>query len=618
MKKSFIVQFTILIALFVITNLVKTAPGDRIEEIFGQAGGIRVDLTGDQTIFQSSPDDLPPRMGGTLVKAESAEPENLNYYTSTSAAASRYLDYIYEPLVNYDFKTWKYDRPVLAEKFEISPDQKTYTFHLHKNITWQDGQPLTAADVLFSLKAMMNPYVDDAPLRAYYRNVVAAAVPDKYTFRVRTSDTYFLNLQYLGGFAVLPKHQWDPQGMLDRFSVNDLKDPRVFANESDIKEWADAFNTNPLNRPVGENPSKLIGSGPYEFGRWVTGEYMLLVRNRHYWNTGGSYIPGFSEKGGYLDTIIVKSITDPTAMLTALKAGEVDFLPRMRAIQYFEQTNTPDFLKRFQKVTFVVPAYSYLGWNNDRPYFSDKRVRRAMTMLIDRDAYNKYIGYNLGIPTIGPFYPYSPQYNHNIKRWPYDPDQSVKLLEEAGWVDHDGDGIRDKDGVPFKFIFSVSAGSKSSKELALMMKEDLKKIGIVVSIRQLEWSVYVENLRDRQFDCVMLLWIGGLQNDPYQIWHSDNIGNRGSNYIGFRNAEADSLILAARYEMNEARRDSMYYRLQEILHDEQPYTFMFYQRDPGAYDRRFRGVKWVPIRPGYNMSSWFRVGENSAKMGMAP
>ena len=151
MKKSFLVQFTILIALFVITNLVKTTNNDQSEEIFGGAGGIRVDLTGDQTIFESSPSDLPPRMGGTLVKAESAEPENLNYYTSTSAAASRYLDYIYEPLVSYDFKTWKYDRPVLAEKFEISPDKKTYTFYLHKNITWQDGKPLTAADVLFSL-----------------------------------------------------------------------------------------------------------------------------------------------------------------------------------------------------------------------------------------------------------------------------------------------------------------------------------------------------------------------------------------------------------------------------------------------------------------------------------
>jgi len=617
MKRSFLIQIAILLALIIFTNIIKVKKPANTENAFGQAGGIKVDLTGDQKIFNSSPTLETPRTGGTLVKAESAEPENLNYYTSTSAAATRFLDYIYEPLVTYDFETWNYDRPVLAERYEISDDLKTYTFFLHKNITWQDGKPLTSRDVLFSLKAIMNPYVDDAPQRTYYKNVEDAWASDAYTFAIRTSDTYFLNLQFMGGFAVMPRHQWDPKGMMDRFSISDLQNPQIFANDSDIKEWADSFNTNPLNRPVGDNPPKLIGSGPYEFGRWVTGEYMMLLRNKNYWNADNTYIPGFTEKAGYLDTIIVKSITDPTAMLTALKAGEVDFLPRMRAIQYFEQTNTPDFLERFQKVTFVVPAYSYLGWNNDRPYFNDKRVRRAMTMLIDRDGYNQYIGYDLGIPTIGPFYPYSPQYNQNIERWPYDPDEAVRLLEEAGWIDHDGDGIRDKDGVPFKFIFSVSSGSRSSKLLALMMKEDLKKIGIVVNIRQLEWSVYVENLRDRQFDCVMLLWIGGLQSDPYQIWHSDNIGNRGSNYVGFRNAEADSLIIAARFEMDAEKRDAMYWRFQEILHDEQPYTFMYYQRDPGAFDRQFKDVKWIPIRPGYHNTSWWR-SPNVSRPGMAP
>ena len=181
-------------------------------------------------------------------------------------------------------------------------------------------------------------------------------------------------------------------------------------------------------------------------------------------------------------------------------------------------------------------------------------------------------------------------------------------------IDTDGDGIRDKDGISFEFTFSVSSGSTSSKYLALMLKEDLRKVGIVVNIRQLEWSVYVENLRDRQFDVVSLLWIGGLEMDPYQIWHSDNIGDRGSNYMGFRNAEADSLIHFARFEMDKETRNEMYFRLQEILHEEQPYTFMFYQRDPGAYLKEFEGVKWLPIRPGYKLGSWWRnssrVGEN--------
>ena len=231
-----------------------------------------------------------------------------------------------------------------------------------------------------------------------------------------------------------------------------------------------------------------------------------------------------------------------------------------------------------------------------------------MTMLINLEAFNKYVIYGMGIPTIGPFYIYGDQYNHNIKPWPYDPIRAVELIEEAGWVDTDGDGLRDKEGIPFSFTFSISAGSKNSKYLSLMMKEDLRKVGIEVNIRQLEWSVYVENLRDRQFDVVSLLWIGGLETDPYQIWHSDNIGDRGSNYIGFRNAEADSLLIAAQSEMDKTKRNALYYRFQEILHEEQPYTFMHYQRDPGAYLKEFRGAKWIPIRPGYKFYSWWRAG----------
>jgi len=577
-------------------------------DVIGDGGGVRVEISADQPVFESSPPNGMPQQGGTLVMAVSAEPENLNYYTSTSAAATRFLDYIYEPLLDYDYETWHFGRPVLAESYSISEDGKTFRFKLKENIRWQDGVALTADDVLFSIKAILNPFVDDAPLRTSYSKVIEAHTEGPYIFSITSSETYFRNLVIFGGFAIMPQHIWDPRGLLDRFSIADLLDPAVTRDEAAVKEFAESFNTNPQGRPVGATAETIIGSGPWKFDRWITGDYMSLVRNDDYWNADQTYIPGYSAQGGYLDKIIVKVIQDPTAMLTALKSGEIDFLPRMRAIQYFEQTKTPDFRERFQKVSYVVPAYSYVGWNNEKPYFSDKRVRQAMTMLIDRKAYNKYIAYGMGIPTIGPFYIYGDQYNHGIKRWPYDPVRAVELIEAAGWIDHDGDGIRDKDGIPFRFTFSRSAGSKSSKYLALMLKEDLRKVGIEVSIRQLEWSVYVENLRDRQFDVVSLLWIGGLESDPYQIWHSDNIGDRGSNYIGFRNAEADSLINAARFEMDQTKRNAMYYRLQEIFHEEQPYTFMFYQRDPGAYSKAFNGVKWIPIRPGYKLYSWWRTG----------
>lgn len=614
MKKSFAIQFTLLVLLIIFSNLGIRSKEVLIDDELGLAGGVQVDLTGEHTIFQSSPVGNTPKRGGTLVLAESAAPEHLNTFTSTSAAATRILDYIYETLLDYNYETWRYDRGLIAESFHVSDDGLTFEFKIRENVYFHDGQQLTAEDVLFSLKSILNPFVDSAPTRSSFQKVISAETDGPYIFRVTSSETHFRNQEILGGFHIIPKHLWDPEGLLDRYTVEDLLNPTVTREEAAIKEFADAFNVHPQGRPVGEDAVQLIGSGPWLFDKMITGDYISYVRNDNYWNADATFIEGFSEEGAYLDKVIVKVITDATARLTALKAGEIDFNPRMRAVQYFTQTNTPDFLERYQKVSYVTPAYSYVGWNNDKPYFRDKRVRQAMTMLIDRKAYNKYVSYGMGIPTIGPFYVYGEQYNHNIERWPYDPQRAVELIEEAGWIDHDGDGIRDKDGIPFSFTFSVSAGSTSSKYLALMLKEDLRKVGIVVNIRQLEWSVYVENLRDRQFDVVSLLWIGGLEMDPYQIWHSDNIGDRGSNYMGFRNAEADSLIHFARFEMDKETRNEMYFRLQEILHEEQPYTFMFYQRDPGAYLKEFEGVKWLPIRPGYKLGSWWRnssrVGEN--------
>ncbi|OQY27026.1 MAG: hypothetical protein B6244_11880 [Candidatus Cloacimonetes bacterium 4572_55] len=606
MKKSLLIQFVILLSLVVLANIVRvdSESAESNEPENREDNGINVDFDGDRKVFCTSSDLESPRFGGVLTLAISGEPEHLNPITSTSSSARRFNENIYESLLGYDYRTWRRERPILAKRFEISPDHKTFTFYLHENIFWQDGKPLTAEDVLFSLKAILNPFVDAVGRRSSYSSVSEAWTEGPYKFLVRTSDTYFLNLESLGEFFVLPKHIWDPDGLMDPFTVSDLINPGIVNRNPDIRSFGESFNKHPQGRPAGMDADPMIGSGPWKFKHWITGEYASLTRNDKYWNADITYVPGFSEKGGYLDEVIIRFISDWTAKLTSLKSGDIDFAPRLRPIQYFEQTRSPYFLEHFQKVIYVTTAYGYLGWNNDRPFFSDKRVRQAMTMLIDRESYNRYISYNINIPTVGPFYLYGEQYNHDIEPLPYDPERAVELIEETGWIDHDDDGIRDKDGVPFRFDFSVSSGSKNSRKLALMLKEDLRRIGIEMGIRSLEWAVYVENLRDHQFDVVNLLSVLDLQSDPYHTWHSDNIGNRGSNYSGFRNAEADSVIDLARYETDPDKRNALLFRLQEILHEEQPYTFMHSIRNMAAYDKRFQGVKWVPVSPNYKIWSW--------------
>jgi peptide/nickel transport system substrate-binding protein len=213
--------------------------------------------------------------------------------------------------------------------------------------------------------------------------------------------------------------------------------------------------------------------------------------------------------------------------------------------------------------------------------------------------------YGRGIVACSNFYFKSIFFNPSIKPWPYDPAEAVKLLEEAGWVDHNGDGIRDKDGVDFRFEFLLSQGGALGPQVATIIKEDLTKVGIEMSIRFLEWSVFLENIEDQRFDATWLGWGLGTAEDPYQIWHSSSALNRGSNHVSFINAEVDSICEAGRTEFDVEKRKKLFWRLQEILHDQQPYTFMFTNLTGIAYDKRFKSVRWRPFRPAIPLEEFF-------------
>ena len=163
-------------------------------------------------------------------------------------------------------------------------------------------------------------------------------------------------------------------------------------------------------------------------------------------------------------------------------------------------------------------------------------------------------------------------------------------VKEAGWRDTDGDGILDKNGEKFSFTFTVPSGRKYLERLATILKEDFSKAGIDMKINRYEWAVFVKKLHDRDFEAVALGWALGYSGDPYQLWHSREI-KKGSNFCGFRNAEADRLIEQARVEFNEKRRRSLYHRFNRILHEEQPYTFMFCTPALVVVSKRFDNVK---------------------------
>lgn len=482
----------------------------------------------------------------TLIWHLSAEPDTLNPMTSTDVFSSRINGFLSDSLIERDNETLEW-KPKMASGWVISADRRQLTFTLRDGIRWHDGRPFTVDDIVYSYDRIMDPKVDTPHLRVYYQEIRKVEKVDQRTVRFTMKRPYFMALDFCGSIPLVPKH---------------------------LYENGDEFNSHPLNRSP-------VGVGPYRFLRWETGKKILIERNEDYWG-----------KKPDIRKIRFEFIADDTVVLQVLKKGGLDYAG-LRPIQWVRQTDTRNFSEKFRKHQFFTPSYSYIGWNMKRLFFSDVRVRRAMTMLVNRDQILKKLNFGLGTVVTGPFYFLSKDYESEIAALPYNKEEAGRLLKEAGWVDHDRDGVLDREGQPFHFEFLLPSGAHFSERLADILKEDLKKVGIEMTIRKLEWALFTQYLSERNFDAVILGWSLGLEQDPYQLWHSSQT-EQGSNIVGFKDQEADRIIESGREEFDRERRATLYRRLHRIVHEAQPYTFLYTMPNLVALHRRFENVKVYP------------------------
>lgn len=490
----------------------------------------------------------------TLVYHLPADPTTLNPMTNTDGYSGAVTNFIYDALIERDNETLEF-KPMLAKKWDISPDHLQYTFYIRDDVYWHDGAKFTADDVIYSFERIKDPKVDAAPLRVYYKDVRTAEKLDDHTVRFTYAFPYFLAFEVLGSMPIVPKH--------------------ILDDGTDLNQ-----------HPYGRHP---IGTGPYKFKEWKTGTKIVLEKNDDYWG-----------KKSEIESLEFKIVTDPSVALQVMKKGEID-LSSLSEVQWIKQANTKNFDDRFNKYKYFLPGYSFIAWNEDRPFFKDARVRRAMTMLLDREKIREKVLFGLAETVIYDAYKFGPIYDGSIAPYPYDPEGAVKLLEEVGWSDHDGDGIIDKDGIPFRFTF-MSSGTPFSEKISNILRENLKKVGIDMEISKFEWSVFSKNLSDRAFDATSLMWGGGgIEGDPYQLWHSSQV-DRGSNFVGFNNKEADDIIVNTRKEFDPNLRHEMFRRFQRILYDEQPYTFLFANPSLIAVQKRFTDVKVYKL--GIDIREW--------------
>jgi len=503
--------------------------------------------------------DAKPAYGDILVEGSIGDASNLIPILASDISSHEIAGMIFNGLV-------KYDKDInivgdLAESWDISPDGLVITFHLRKGVKWHDGQPFTAEDVLYTYQVTIDPKTPTAYAGDFLK-VKKAEVLDPYTFRV-TYDKPFAPALMSWGSAIYPKH--------------------LLAGK-DISQ-------SPLTR-------RPIGTGPYKFKEWVTGQKIVLVSN-----------PDYFEGRPYIDGFIMRIIPDMATMFLELRANGIDQIgdpPGLTPLQYTRQTETPYFRDNFNKYRYLAFTYTYLGYNLKNPLFADKRVRQALAHAIDREAIISGVLLGLGKPATGPLKPGTWAYNPNVRTYPYDPQKARALLAEAGWKDTNDDGILDKDGRPFSFELITNQGNEVRGKCAEIIQENLAKIGIDMKIRILEWAAFVNDfINKRRFDATILGWTIPPDPDFYDVWHSSKTKPNELNFISFANSEVDDLLEKGRSTFDQKERKRCYDRIQEILAEEQPYNFLFVPDALPIIHARFRGIEPAPIGIGYNFIKWY-------------
>jgi peptide/nickel transport system substrate-binding protein len=498
----------------------------------------------------------PVAYGDSLIQGTIADPAILNPVLASDSASFAVTGLIFNSLLRYD-KDLNLEGE-LAERWEVSPDGKMITFHLRKNITFHDGQPLTAADVQFTLETYLNPNVKTA-YRSNFTSIAKSQALDELTFRVWYREPFAPALQSLAGMSILPKHL---------LAGKDLN-------------TADAFNSHP------------IGSGPYVFKSWKRAEAVTLEAN-----------PAYFEGRPCLQRVIFRVIPDMSVQFLELKNGALDTMD-LTPSQFNREGNQPAFQKRFNKYRYAAPQYTYMGFNLKNPLFQDVRVRRAIALAINRQALVDSVLEGLGTIGTGPYTPSSWAYPPDAKALPFDPAEAKKILLEAGFA-YAPDGHLLKGGKPVTFTILTNQGNLNREQTATIIQAQLKNIGMDVQIRVIAWSSLLsEFINKRKFDALIMGW--GLSQDPdlYDIWHSSKTGEFEFNHISYTNPKVDELLIQGRRTFDQAKRIAIYRQVHALIAADVPYVFLYVPDSLVTVHRRILNIKAEKAGIGYNFIKWY-------------
>jgi len=541
----------------------------------------------------------------TVIAHILTQPDGLHPFNDNSVQRSYIFNYTQKTLIKLDLESLEYIPLLVKEIPKGSDDNLSFTYEIKEGIKWDDGTQFTAEDVAFSVKIMLCPLTNNSQIRGNYSTIIKNIVIDnenplKFTMNVKNVNwgarTIFSELN------MVQKSLWDPNGVLDKITFEDIhsEDFKETVENEEISNWFNEYNS-------GDNsykPEKLVGLGAYKVTEWETEQYITIERKKNWWGSDDTsiYSRALPEK------IIFKIIKEDASSYLALKNQDIDVTTRIGTVklmklqerEYFNNNYDSDFLNQY--------SFNYIGLNmkpdgiKHKPFFVDQKVRRAMAYMTPVDEIIEVMAHGKAGRQASNISALKKTYNDTLELIPLDIEKAKELLTEAGWVDTDGDNIRDKiiDGVKTPFRFKLNyMSSPITKEIVLMIKESMYKAGVIAELRPMDFSIFYKNAYDHNFEAMLGGWGGSASySNPHQLWHTSSWVNKGSNFCGFGDAESDALIKEANETLDPEIHNNALLKLQARIYEDQPYVFLYSTQRKFAIHKRFENRGMFFERPG--------------------
>ncbi|MFA5234132.1 MAG: peptide-binding protein [Sulfurimonas sp.] len=480
----------------------------------------------------------------TLHLATSANPSRLNPILATDSSSSEITGFLFNGLVKYD-KDLSTIIGDLAQEFYFE-DDKTLIFKLHKNVKWHDGKSFGAKDVVFTYEVLISSKIS-SPYSANFRFVKSVEAVDEFTLKVIYKEPYFKALE-TWMMGILPEH--------------------ILKNEQNLMN--SSFNTNP------------IGTGAYKLHQLEHSKNIIL-----------SAFDDYFEGRAKIDTISFHVIADPMTRFMMLKSGALD-VGSIEPMQYERQLKS-DFFEKFNIYENISQSYTYLGFNLRLEKFKNPKIREALSLAIDREELAQILFFDHAKVCTGPFLPGTKAFNESVKAPSQDIKRAKELLAEAGYDENN----------PFTFEIATSNSSDIRPYAAQILQHQLKKAGVIVTLRVMEWQAFLNMVVfPHKFDTVLLGWGLSPTPDPYMFWHSDNDKQGGFNLVGYHNPKINKMIEESQSMIDSEKLSGVWREMFKIITDENPYLFLYIPNSITTVDKNIKNVEPAPSGIWHNYIKW--------------